>query len=147
MLTRKEEEERDETRGSKSKSGPKSSKQGETSCCQPHSPCQTSGQELWGISQKSHSSHTKTRIAVRYDVGFSNTLSIRGKGANLSWDRGIQLKNVKPDLWVWETEAPFTQIEFKVLVNDQTYEEGENRTLKQGSQVEYTPRFPTLARR
>lgn len=132
----------------KPKSDTKSGKSGETSCCNPQNPCPESQEQLWGLPQKSQSQHgNKTRITVRYDVGFSNILYLRGKGANLSWDRGVQLKNVKPDLWVWETEAPFSQIEFKVLINDRVYEEGENRTLKSGSQVEYTPRFPALAHR
>lgn len=83
----------------------------------------------------------KTRITIKYDVGFSNQLFIRGNGAGLNWDRGQLLKNMGRDLWVWEPNASFTQCEFKVLINDRTYEAGANHTLKSGSQIEYTPRF------
>ncbi len=83
----------------------------------------------------------KTRITIKYDVGFHNSLYIRGKGANLSWDRGIPLKNIGRDEWVWETDAPFTQCEFKTLINDQHYEQGENHFLTYGTSIQYTPFF------
>lgn len=83
----------------------------------------------------------KTRIVIRYDVGFHNTLSLRGKGANLSWDKGFLLKNIKPDEWVWETETLFNTCEFKVLINDHHYEIGENHPLSCGASIQYTPKF------
>ena len=39
-------------------------------------------------------------MVVHFDVGFKNSVD-RGKGAGLSWDKGVQLKNTKPDEWVW----------------------------------------------
>lgn len=83
----------------------------------------------------------KTRIVVKYDVGFNNLITIRGKGAGLSWDRGLSLKNAKADEWIWETDIPFTVGEFKVLINDDQYEQGENHTLRCGASVQYTPKF------
>lgn len=89
---------------------------------------------------KTHSG-PKTRITLNIDVGFSNALYLRGQGANLSWDKGILLKNIKADEWVWETNVPFTSCEFKVLVNDVTYEVGQNHTLTCGASICYTPQF------
>lgn len=83
----------------------------------------------------------KTRITVKYDVGFNNHLFIRGKGAGLSWEKGIPLKNVKADEWVWESDAPFNQGEFKILINDKHYETGENHQLPHGASITYTPHF------
>jgi hypothetical protein len=83
----------------------------------------------------------KTRIAVKYDVGFGNNIFIRGKGANLNWDRGIKLTNVKNDEWVWETDIPFSHCEFKMLINDKVYEAGDNHIIASGSTIQYTPRF------
>lgn len=82
-----------------------------------------------------------TRIVVKYDVGFSNALYLRGKGANLSWDKGVLLKNTRSDEWVWETDVPFTNCEFKVLINDEQYEIGDNHPLNCGATVQYTPKF------
>lgn len=84
--------------------------------------------------------HT-TRVVVKYDVGFKNALYIRGHGAGLTWERGRLMKNIGPDTWVWETDSPIHECEFKVLINDQHYEAGENHHLKHGKHVEYTPRF------
>jgi hypothetical protein len=83
----------------------------------------------------------KTRLTIKYDVGYPNQFYIRGQGANLSWDQGQLLKNVKPDEWVWETDVPFTQCEFKVLINDQLYECGDNHLLHPGAVLLYTPHF------
>lgn len=83
----------------------------------------------------------KARVVVHYDVGFSNQIFIRGNGNSLSWSKGIPLKNIKPDEWVWETDADFTSLEFKVLVNDECYEKGDNHLLKSGTTFDYTPLF------
>lgn len=82
-----------------------------------------------------------TRVTVRYDVGFSNHLYIRGQGAGLSWERGVLLRNKGPDEWVWETDVQFGECEFKVLINDHHYESGENHHLHSGSSIQYTPKF------
>ena len=82
-----------------------------------------------------------TRIIIKYDVGFNNALFIRGKGANLNWEKGIPLKNVKRDEWVWETNAPFATCEFKILINDSQYELGENHQLSHGATAHHTPKF------
>lgn len=82
-----------------------------------------------------------SRIVIRYDVGFNNTIYLRGTGPNLGWDKGTLLKNTSPDEWVWETDLPFEVCEFKVLVNDKDYENGENHLMKCGSTISYTPKF------
>jgi hypothetical protein len=82
-----------------------------------------------------------TRITIQYDVGFSNSIFIRGKGATLSWDKGLPLKNTKANEWVWETTIPFTTCEFKVLINDKEYEIGDNHLLTCGASIHYTPKF------
>ena len=84
---------------------------------------------------------TKTCISIKYDVGFNNALYIRGNGSDLSWEKGKLMKNVSSDEWIWETDKSFGQCEFKVLINDQHYENGENRRISHGSTVSYTPQF------
>lgn len=112
-------------------------------CCMGSSDCATPARtttpppSLFGNTN----SKSKTRIVVKYDVGFNNQLFIRGKGANLSWEKGIPLINIKNDEWAWETNTPFTSGEFKVLINDTTYEAGDNHPLKAGMNIVYTPSF------
>jgi hypothetical protein len=83
----------------------------------------------------------KTRVTIRYDVGFNNELYIRGSSAGLNWNKGKLLDNVESDKWVWETELPFELCEFKVLLNDDQYEIGINHLLSNGSNYEYSPHF------
>lgn len=82
-----------------------------------------------------------TRITIRYDAGPNNNLYIRGEGAGLSWDHGVLLKNIGPDEWIWETSLPFNECEFKVVLNDQQYEVGENHHLDSGIWLQYSPHF------
>lgn len=83
----------------------------------------------------------QTRLVIKYDVGFGNQLFIRGKGAGLSWEKGIPLKNTKTDEWIWESPLSFTTCEFKILLNDTQYELGDNHPLLCGSSIQYTPQF------
>lgn len=92
-------------------------------------------------SSQEQTTRGKTRIIIKYDIGFGNTLHIRGNGANLSWDKGIPLKNIKNDEWIWETEIPFSKAEFKVLINDKQYETGNNHIIHSGNMIQYTPKF------
>lgn len=104
------------------------------------SPSQSSCGAVNTMEKKSLTSR-KTRVVIKYDVGFNNSLYIRGKGANLSWEKGVCLKNTKSDEWVWESDLPFTTCEFKVLINDSQYENGDNHPLACGQTFEYTPHF------
>lgn len=84
---------------------------------------------------------SQAKVIVKYDAGFKNTLFVRGQGANLSWDKGVPLKNVKADEWIWEPETSFADCEFKILINDVSYEEGENHRLRKGMKIQFTPHF------
>jgi hypothetical protein len=106
-------------------------------------PQQNSSQQLRTNQQPSTGlkKGTTTRIIIKYDVGFPNILYIRGKGSNLSWERGTPLKNIKPDEWLWECDSSFALLEFKILINDKEFEIGNNHTLTHGSTIQFTPKF------
>ena len=101
---------------------------------------QISKEQKGTVTKKNHSS-SKTQITIKHDAGFPNQLFIRGSGANLSWDKGELLKNTKSDEWIWEIDSPFTNCEFKILVNDQIYENGDNHRINSGETVEIKPCF------
>lgn len=85
----------------------------------------------------------KTCIIVKYDAGFGNTLHIRGEGegSNLSWGKGIALENIDSDTWVFKTNSQFTNLKYKIVLNDQFYETGENRVINHGKNDEVRPKF------
>ena len=85
----------------------------------------------------------KTRVVVQVDNNFSSRLYVRGEGlSELSWEKGIELKHEKENEWVFETDTPFTAGEFKILMNDKTYELGENHSLYPGASMRINPKFP-----
>jgi|GEM_PF-4792718 len=86
-------------------------------------------------------SRQKTKITIKYNAGFSNELFIRGKGAGLNWEKGQKLINVCADEWIWETDQRFSKCEFKILLNDATYEKDENHLLNEGACMQFTPNF------
>ena len=150
MLTKKENI-KDEIKVSKSTKNCTSSKTQEgTNCCQPSTkpvnlpPAKTTPTPLVKTTDNSSEKKccsSKTRITIKFDAGYPNQMFIRGKGANLSWEKGQPMKNVKADEWSWETEIPFSACEFKVLINDRVYENGENHHINGGAVILYTPHF------
>lgn len=84
----------------------------------------------------------KTTLTIKYDCGFSNYLTIRGAGTReLSWKQGIPLKNIKSDEWVYEFNEPVNHCEFKILINDEIYECGDNHLLTNGNHHQIVPHF------
>ena len=83
-----------------------------------------------------------TKIVIKCNCGFPNNLFIRGEGIQgLSWDRGMQLKNTKPDEWVWETDQQFKKGKVKIILNDRVYEQGDNHAIECGKLISFEPHF------
>lgn len=81
-----------------------------------------------------------TRIIANVDVGYGNTLYLRGEGAGLSWDKGVPLDNLGSDQWSWSTVSA-GNILFKFLINDKVWSTGDNLTVTQGDTCIATPTF------
>ena len=82
----------------------------------------------------------KATIKARIDVGFGNTLFLRGEGQGLSWTQGIPLKCVDGSTWTWSGEIN-DALKFKLLLNDSVWSQGENILLTPGQRVEISPAF------
>jgi hypothetical protein len=82
-----------------------------------------------------------TTIAAAIDVGFGNTLYLRGEGPGLSWERGIPMNCVSDEKWsiaLGESSGP---VVFKFLLNDETWCAGDDYTLPAGQNGTFTPEF------
>jgi hypothetical protein len=82
-----------------------------------------------------------TTITAKIDVGYGNTLFIRGEGPGLSWDKGSAMDCVKDDLWrivLAESARAYT---FKFLINDVTWSAGPDFTAACGTSITLTPEF------
>ncbi|MDG4583729.1 MAG: hypothetical protein P9E67_06520 [Candidatus Competibacter sp.] len=91
---------------------------------------------------KQHSDATATVIVAKYDVGFGNKLFIRGEGAGLDWEVGVEMKNVENDVWVWtNNDLKKGVITCKFLINDDTWSAGENLFIPAGETSTVFPSF------
>ena len=82
-----------------------------------------------------------TAVHAKIDVGFGNALYIRGSGDGLSWDEGTLLECVDSTTWVWSTKKAGTNVEFKLLLNDQVWAVGENQMVAPGQSIDVIPAF------
>jgi hypothetical protein len=80
------------------------------------------------------------RVTFHCDVGYGNRLFIRGEGTGLSWKKGIPVKNVAPDRWVWEA-IDEDGAEFKALINDECWEQGANHRIYGTELMDIHPTF------
>lgn len=81
-------------------------------------------------------------ISASFDVGFGNSLYLRGEGPGLSWDKGVALENVKADKWSIALPGATKPVVFKLLINDEVWSGGEDYVLAPGGTAELTPTFP-----
>src|SRR5207245_10277976 len=58
-----------------------------------------------------------TTIEAKIDVGFGNTLYLRGQGPGLSWERGVPCECVNRNTWRW-TAPGAEQLTFRLLLDD-----------------------------
>jgi hypothetical protein len=82
-----------------------------------------------------------TVITAHIDIGFGNTLYIRGQGPGLSWDRGIPLECADDDAWTVTLPETARPIICKLLVNDLTWSAGSDYVVQPGSTVSLQPTF------
>ena len=82
-----------------------------------------------------------TVVEARIDVGFGNSVFIRGEGAGLSWAKGIPLTCMDRSAWVWSTKQAEDKVVFKLLLNDQVWAQGEDLVLEAGKKIDIVPAF------
>lgn len=84
---------------------------------------------------------SKTVIVAQVDVGFGNALYIRGEGGELSWDKGLPMENISPYEWAFEAKKKDGDLTYKLLINDETWAEGDNTTVAAGTKSVSSPSF------
>jgi len=82
-----------------------------------------------------------TKIIALIDVGFGNTLYVRGEGPGLSWDKGVPLDCVIDDQWTFALKGVTKPVVFKLLINDLSWSAGEDYSVKPGESLTVTPTF------
>lgn len=87
------------------------------------------------------STKVATKIVANIDVGFGNTLYIRGEGPGLNWEKGVPLDCVADDQWSLTLSETARPVVFKFLINDLTWSVGDDYLVQPGSTAELTPAF------
>jgi len=82
-----------------------------------------------------------TVVTAQIDIGFGNTLYLRGQGSGLSWDRGIALTCADDNLWTITLPETARPIIFKFLVNDLTWSAGSDYVVQPGGAITLVPTF------
>lgn len=82
-----------------------------------------------------------TFISARADIGFGNHLYLRGDGPGLSWDHGVAMDCVANDLWSATLKGALAPVVFKVLVNDLSWNTGNDYVVEPGQSVTVNPVF------
>jgi hypothetical protein len=84
---------------------------------------------------------SRVTIIAKIDVGFGNSLSLRGDEPYLHWSKGIALGSVASDKWEIVLTGIDKPFQFKFLRNDLDWSSGENLTASPGDTIEVTPSF------
>lgn len=82
-----------------------------------------------------------TTIIAQIDVGFGNTLYVRGEGPGLSWERGVPLDCVADDKWSITLSNAERPVVFKFLLNDLTWCTGDDFVAPAGATLTLVPVF------
>ena len=82
-----------------------------------------------------------TTITALIDVGFGNTLWLRGDGPGLSWERGVVMDCVADDQWSITIPNASAPIVFKFLVNDLSWCVGDDYVVQPGASISVQPTF------
>ena len=82
-----------------------------------------------------------TTLVAQVDVGFGNTLFVRGEGGDLSWEKGIPMKNISPYEWTFASKAKGGDLVCKLLINDEIWADGDNLTVPAGTRHICSPAF------
>ncbi len=81
-----------------------------------------------------------TTIEAKIDVGFGNTVYLRGQGPGLSWERGVPCECVNGNTWRWTAQAA-EKLTFKLILNDSVWARGTDLVVGPGEKVELVPAF------
>ena len=73
------------------------------------------------------------------DLG--NQLFIRGEGPGLSWDKGVLMECVSPDMWTWSSAEVARPFAYKVLLNDEEWAAGDDFVAAVGVENTISPTF------
>ena len=95
-----------------------------------------------GLKAAAKAPGKKTVIVAKIDVGWGNSIYLRGVGGGLSWDVGVLMDNLKKDEWTWSCPASDGPITYKFVRNDAHWALGPDHIATPGESAIVVPQFP-----
>ncbi len=80
-------------------------------------------------------------LLVNLLSSIGNTPYVRGEGAGLSWDKGVEMRFVEIGIWEWSATEVEEPVRARIYLNDKISAYGEDIELNAGEQLEVTPEF------
>jgi hypothetical protein len=80
-------------------------------------------------------------LVAQVDVGLGNTLYFRGWGGGLRWDAGVPAVCEGGNRWVLKLDQVKEPVHFKVLINDDIWNDGPDLTVQPSGALEFSPAF------
>jgi len=84
---------------------------------------------------------SRTVITALVNIGFGNSLYLRGDAPGLSWNYGVPMDCKTADAWSLAMVGVNEPFEFKLLLNDENWCQGDNYVAQPGAVNEVVPRF------
>lgn len=81
-----------------------------------------------------------TTIVAQIDVGWGNSLYLRGEGGGLSWEKGTLMDWVD-GAWSWSSTTAKSGVTFKFIINDETWATGDDLSVAAGGTSISAPSF------
>ncbi len=85
---------------------------------------------------------TEETIVTVNMMGIGNKPFLRGNGAGLSWEKGVEMEFQEIGKWIWSVPANWNEsVEIQVYRNDENADRKGKYTLEPGQQLELNPEF------
>jgi uncharacterized coiled-coil protein SlyX len=85
---------------------------------------------------------TLATVTVDKLMGIGNKPFLRGSGAGLSWEKGVEMEFQEVGKWTWSVPAGSSEaIEVQVFRNDEDADRRGKQTLEPGQQLDISPEF------
>jgi predicted alpha/beta superfamily hydrolase len=80
-------------------------------------------------------------VRVHYPVSSGHALTIRGNAAGLSWNAGLPMIAAPDDTWEFTLPEAAAPVEWKPMIDDQTWARGPNYLVQPGAAIDVFPHF------
>ncbi len=102
----------------------------------------SNGEERGDLTRTELDDPESVSLVVNLLSSIGNIPYVRGEGAGLSWEEGVEMQFVEIGKWEWHVPGEGEPVRARIYLNDKISAFGEDIELNAGEQVEVFPEFP-----